>query len=232
MRLGEARGLRRVLRRRACCPTSRGSRSVPARAPTRRPSSTSPTCASTVGEPAAAPRPPLHVEVFNHVLTDNSRTAYEAEVELPPANWAFGARDPDARHPRRRRGLGRVGPQRRGLGLRRRTARSAASCPSSRRTARRATGRWTSPTSGRWLAGKTTLRGRRGHDLLQEPRLHDERVARLPPRAARPSSSPTASCRCGSGTAHYRSAENHFQDFFDAADGRDRRGGRRPRGSS
>ncbi len=35
-------------------------------------------------------RPPLHVDVFNHVLTNNKKTAYEAEVELPPANWAFG----------------------------------------------------------------------------------------------------------------------------------------------
>ncbi len=42
------------------------------------------------GEPALATRRPLHVEVFNHVLTDNSTTSYEAEVELPPSSWAFG----------------------------------------------------------------------------------------------------------------------------------------------
>lgn len=41
-------------------------------------------------EPASAPRPPLHVEVFHHVRTDNRRTAHEAEVDLPPAGWAFG----------------------------------------------------------------------------------------------------------------------------------------------
>ena len=35
-------------------------------------------------------RPPLHVEVFNHVLTDNATTAYTTEVDLPPADWAFG----------------------------------------------------------------------------------------------------------------------------------------------
>ncbi|MDJ0523479.1 MAG: peptide-N-glycosidase F-related protein [Planctomycetota bacterium] len=43
-----------------------------------------------VGPKAATPRPPLRVEVFNHVLTDNSKTFYEAEVQLPPAGWAFG----------------------------------------------------------------------------------------------------------------------------------------------
>ena len=34
-------------------------------------------------------RPPLHVELFNHVLTDNSKTFYETTVDLPPATWAF-----------------------------------------------------------------------------------------------------------------------------------------------
>jgi len=42
------------------------------------------------GEPAAPRRPPLHVEVVNHVLTNNHQTAYEAEVDLPPTDWAFG----------------------------------------------------------------------------------------------------------------------------------------------
>lgn len=42
-----------------------------------------------VGEPAKHRRPPLHIEVFHHVLTDNGKTAYEAEVQLPPVNWAF-----------------------------------------------------------------------------------------------------------------------------------------------
>ena len=41
-------------------------------------------------EPAAGRRAPLHVEVFHHVMTDNQKTAFEAEVDLPPANWAFG----------------------------------------------------------------------------------------------------------------------------------------------
>ena len=39
---------------------------------------------------AAPRRPPLHVEVFNHVLTDNGKTSYERTVDLPPAAWAFG----------------------------------------------------------------------------------------------------------------------------------------------
>jgi len=39
---------------------------------------------------AAPVRAPKHFEVFNHVLTNNKKTAYEAEVQLPPANWEFG----------------------------------------------------------------------------------------------------------------------------------------------
>jgi hypothetical protein len=42
------------------------------------------------GSPATPRRPPFHVEVFNHVLTDNGKTWFEAEVDLPPLNWAFG----------------------------------------------------------------------------------------------------------------------------------------------
>ena len=42
------------------------------------------------GAPATPRRQPLHVDVFNHVLTNNSKTSYEAEVDLPPTNWAFG----------------------------------------------------------------------------------------------------------------------------------------------
>ena len=42
------------------------------------------------GPPAAPRRRPLHVDVFHRVLTDNSKTSFEAEVELPPADWAFG----------------------------------------------------------------------------------------------------------------------------------------------
>jgi hypothetical protein len=44
-------------------------------------------------ERTAAARPrraPKHFEVFNHVLTDNSKTFFEAEVDLPPPNWEFG----------------------------------------------------------------------------------------------------------------------------------------------
>ncbi len=44
----------------------------------------------TGGDLAAERRPPLHVDVFRRVLTNNKQTAYEAEVQLPPANWAFG----------------------------------------------------------------------------------------------------------------------------------------------
>ena len=36
-------------------------------------------------QPARPRRVPKHFQVFNHVLTDNSKTAYESTVELPPA---------------------------------------------------------------------------------------------------------------------------------------------------
>lgn len=42
-----------------------------------------------VGPKATPRRPPVHVEVFNHVLTDNSKTAFEAEVQLPPREFGF-----------------------------------------------------------------------------------------------------------------------------------------------
>jgi hypothetical protein len=42
------------------------------------------------GETAAPRRLPLHVDVFNHVLTDNSKTWFASEVDLPPTSWAFG----------------------------------------------------------------------------------------------------------------------------------------------
>lgn len=42
------------------------------------------------GAPAQPRRSPLHVDVFHHVMTNNQKTAYEAEVDLPPLDWAFG----------------------------------------------------------------------------------------------------------------------------------------------
>ena len=46
--------------------------------------------ALTFGPPAAPRRAPLEVEVFHHVMTDNQKTAYEAEVDRPPGDWGFG----------------------------------------------------------------------------------------------------------------------------------------------
>lgn len=43
-----------------------------------------------VGAKAVPRRPPLEVELFHHVMTDNSRTAFEAEADLPPADQSFG----------------------------------------------------------------------------------------------------------------------------------------------
>ncbi|GEM_PF-352180 len=42
------------------------------------------------GAVASPRRPTFHVDVVNHVLTDNATTFYEAEVDLPPEEWAFG----------------------------------------------------------------------------------------------------------------------------------------------
>lgn len=40
--------------------------------------------------PAARRRAPKHVELFNHVLTDNSKTEFTTTADLPPAEFAFG----------------------------------------------------------------------------------------------------------------------------------------------
>ena len=41
--------------------------------------------------PLASPtRPPLDVEVFHYVRTDNTTTSYQATVDLPPLEWSFG----------------------------------------------------------------------------------------------------------------------------------------------
>jgi len=40
--------------------------------------------------PAKPRRAPRRFPLFNHVLTDNSKTFYETEVDLPPRSWAFG----------------------------------------------------------------------------------------------------------------------------------------------
>lgn len=42
------------------------------------------------GAVASPRRPTFHVDVVNHVLTNNATTFYEAEVDLPPDEWAFG----------------------------------------------------------------------------------------------------------------------------------------------
>jgi len=42
------------------------------------------------GEVARPQRSPKRFQLFNHVLTDNAKTAYETEVTLPPMRWEFG----------------------------------------------------------------------------------------------------------------------------------------------
>lgn len=42
------------------------------------------------GAPATPRRPPLTFEILNHGRTDSSRTSFEKDIDLPPADWAFG----------------------------------------------------------------------------------------------------------------------------------------------
>ena len=166
-----------------------------------------------VGEPATRRRPPLHVEVFNHVLTDNSRTAYEAEVQLPPANWAFGrvilnldihdaGKDWDE--------WDRCGEV------------SVLDADGTKRgivpfiTSYRTPCHWqVDVTHFRpWLAGTTTLEVAAGTNFYKNrgymmsvslDYYHAHQTPALEPYRVVP---------LWVGTAHYRSAENHFQDFF------------------
>lgn len=42
------------------------------------------------GAPVAAPRAPVEVPLFNHVLTDNRKQSFESAADLPPGEWSFG----------------------------------------------------------------------------------------------------------------------------------------------
>ena len=44
----------------------------------------------TKNKPATPVRSPNHFEVFNHVLTNGSVTSQEKEITLPPLEWAYG----------------------------------------------------------------------------------------------------------------------------------------------
>ncbi len=167
--------------------------------------------AFTQGERVAAPRRPLHVEVFNHVLTNNKKTAYETEVSLPPADWAFGrviltldihdaGKDWDEWD---RNGEISIWDGERKLGI--------VPFITSYRTACH----WkVDVTHFRpLLAGKrkmevragTTFYKNRGYMMSVSLDFHHGTPQRVPYRVV----------PLWVGTARYKSAENHFQDFFE-----------------
>ncbi len=209
----------------ACCPTSPAWRSAPARERTPPRSSTSRTSASCAAEKAEPRRAPLHVEVFNHVLTDNSQTAYRGggpaaagrpgrsaamiltlEIHDAGPNWDEWDRcgevyvvEDDG------------------------TKRGIVPFITSYRTPCHwkvdvthfrplAHGRH---DASRCAAG-TNFYKNRGYMMSVSLDFYH----------GTPELEPTASCRSGTGPRKYRSAENHFQDFFEPQTRRHRRGRR------
>ncbi len=163
------------------------------------------------GAAAATPRPPVHVEVFNHVLTNNAKTAYEAEAPLPPADWAFGrviltleihdaGKDWDE--------WDRCGEV------------SVFDAEGNRRgivpfiTSYRTPCRWqVDVTHFRpLLAGKTRFEVAAGTNFYMN-RGYMMSVS-LDFHHGTPRLEPFRAVPLWHGTAHYRSAENHFRDFF------------------
>jgi len=164
-----------------------------------------------VGEPAKRRRPPLHVEVFNHVLTDNSQTAYEATVDLPPTGWAFGrviltleihdaGKDWDE--------WDRCGH----ISILDDEGGKRGIVPFI--TSYRTTCHWkVDVTHFRpWLTGKTKLEIAAGTNFYKN-RGYMMSVS-LDYYHGTPELEPYQVVPLWVGTAHYRSTENHFQDFF------------------
>jgi len=162
-------------------------------------------------EAAHPRRPPLHFEVFNHVLTDNAKVAYESEVALPPANWEFGrvilTLD-----------IHDAGPawdewDRNGeISIFDASGTKRGIVPFI--TSYRTECHWeVDVTHFRpWLAGKTRFEVRAGTTFYKN-RGYMMSVA-LDFYHGRPGLEPYRVEPVWTGTAHYRSAENHFRDFF------------------
>lgn len=162
--------------------------------------------------PEAAPlRPPLGVAVFDHVLTDNRTTAYAREVDLPPASWAFGRvlltlsiHDAgEAWDEWDRNGEVSVKDD---------DGRTLGIVPfiTSYRT------------ECHWVVDVTPFRpllaGRRTIELAAGTTFYKNRGYRmslaLEYHHGAPALEPFAVVPLWHGTAHYRSQENHFRDFF------------------
>ncbi|MDF1700091.1 MAG: peptide-N-glycosidase F-related protein [Planctomycetota bacterium] len=157
------------------------------------------------------PRPPLHVEVFNHVLTNNSKVFYDTVVDLPPREWAFerviltldihdAGKDWDEWD--RNGEISIFDAEGRKLGI----------VPFI--TSYRTPCHWkVDVTHFRpWLTGKCRIEVRAGTSFYKN-RGYMMSVS-LDYHHGTPEHTPVAIQPLWHGTAKYKSAENHFQDFF------------------
>jgi hypothetical protein len=162
-------------------------------------------------EPAQPQRDPKHIEVFNHVLTSNVKTSYEKEVSLPPLNWAYGRviltleihdAGPDWDKWDRNGFLFLVGPD----GAKHDIAPFI--------TSFRTPGHWQADITHfrPWLTGKVTF------EIATTSALEKNRgymlSAALNFYHGTPDLEPYRVVPLWSGTAKYKSAQNHFSDFF------------------
>jgi hypothetical protein len=161
--------------------------------------------------PARPRRVPKRFEVFNHVLTDNKTTAYEAEVDLPPLNWEFGRviltleihdAGPDWDEWDRNGEVSILDKDGKKLGLAPFITSYRTEC------------HWrVDVTHFRpWLTGKTRFEVRAGTNFYKN-RGYMMSVA-LDFYHGRPELEPYRVEPLWVGTAKYKSAENHFRDFF------------------
>ncbi len=163
------------------------------------------------GKPARPRRAPKHFEVFNHVLTNNSKTAYETAIDLPPLHWEFGrviltleihdaGKDWDEWD---RNGEVSIIADGKRLGI----------VPFI--TSYRTECHWqVDVTHFRpWLTGKTHFEVRAGTNFYKN-RGYMMSVA-LDFYHGRPELEPYRVVPIWHGTARYKTAENHFQDFFE-----------------
>lgn len=163
-------------------------------------------------KPARPRRAPKHFEVFNHVLTDNAKIAYETAIDLPPLNWEFGrviltleihdaGKDWDEWD--RNGEVSIIVADGRKLGI----------VPFI--TSYRTECHWqVDVTHFRpWLTGKTRFEVRAGTTFYKN-RGYMMSVA-LDFYHGRPELEPYRVVPIWHGTARYKSAENHFGDFFE-----------------
>jgi hypothetical protein len=163
------------------------------------------------GGPAPKLRPAKHIQAFNHVLTDNKKTAFETDVDLPPIEWAYGRvimtveiHDAgDAWDEWDRCGeVSVVTPDG--------TKRGIVPFITSYRTPCR----WdVDVTQFRpWLAGKTKLEVAAGTNFYKNRGFMMS--VSLDFHHGAPDVEAFRVVPLWVGTAHYQSAENHFRDFF------------------